>query len=75
MTSFNLNATKASISNDWQTATFRFYENQADAIAQNIFNYIANIYDYNGADGQILHVVVSNGSFCSRLVELTLQRE
>lgn len=74
VTSFNLNATKASISNDWQTATFHFYENQADAIAQNN-NYIANIYDYNGTDGQILHVVVSNGSFCSKLVELTLQRE
>lgn len=74
VTSFNLNGTKASISNDWQTATFHFYENQADAIAQNN-NYIANIYDYNGTDGQILHVVVSNGSFCSRLVELTLQRE
>lgn len=74
VTSFNLNGTKASISNDWQTATFHFYENQADAIAQNN-NFIANIYDYNGTDGQILHVVVSNGSFCSRLVELTLQRE
>lgn len=74
VTSFNLNATKASISNDWQTATFHFYENQGDAIAQNN-NYIANIYDYNGTDGQILHVVVSNGSFCSKLVELTLQRE
>ena len=74
VTSFNLNGTKASISNDWQTATFHFYENQADAIAQNN-NYIANIYDYNGTDGQILHVVVSNGSFCSKLVELTLQRE
>lgn len=74
VTSFNLNATKPAISNDWQTATFRFYENQADALAQNN-SYIANIYDYNGTDGQILHVVVSNGSFCSRLVELTLQRE
>lgn len=74
VTSFNLNGTKASISTDWQTATFHFYENQADALAQNN-NFIADIYNYNGTDGQILHVVVSNGSFCSRLVELTLQRE
>lgn len=74
VTSFNLNGTKATISSDWLTATFHFYENQADALAQNN-NYITNIYNYNGTDGQILHVVVSNGSFCSKLVELTLQRE
>ncbi|MFY1045553.1 choice-of-anchor L domain-containing protein [Chryseobacterium sp. GP-SGM7] len=74
VTSFDLNATKASISLDSQTAVFRFYENQADAVAQNN-NYITNVYNYNGTDGQILYVVVSNGIFCSKMVKLTLQRE
>lgn len=71
---FNLNATKPAISNDALTATFHFYENQADALAQN-GSFISNIYDYNGTDGQILYVVVSNGGFCSELVELTLLKE
>jgi gliding motility-associated-like protein len=74
VTTFNLNATKASISNNALTATFRFYENQADALAQNN-SYITNIYNYNGTDGQVLFVVVSDGIFCSKLVELTLHRE
>jgi len=55
-------------------AVFRFYVNQADAVAQNN-NYIQNILNYNGTDGQILYVVVSNGGFCSKTIELTLQKE
>ncbi|MCW3161164.1 choice-of-anchor L domain-containing protein [Chryseobacterium oryctis] len=55
-------------------AVFHFYENQADAQAQNN-NYITNILNYNGSDGQILYVVVSNGGFCSKLVELKLLKE
>ncbi len=55
-------------------AVFHFYENQADAVAQNT-NYINNIASYNGNDGQILYVVVSNGAFCSKMVQLTLIKE
>ncbi|UZT97906.1 choice-of-anchor L domain-containing protein [Chryseobacterium fluminis] len=71
-TTFDLSTITSAIS---QTpgAIFRFYENQADAIAQNNNN-IQNILDYNGNDGQILYVVVSNG-FCYKTVQLTLQKE
>ena len=55
-------------------AIFKFYENQADAVAQNN-NYIQTPLNYNGNDGQILYVLVSNGGFCSKIVELTLQKE
>lgn len=55
-------------------AVFRFYEDQDDAIAQN-GDYIQDILHYNGNDGQILYVVVSNGGFCSKMVELTLLKE
>ncbi|WP_326982887.1 choice-of-anchor L domain-containing protein [Chryseobacterium sp. MYb264] len=55
-------------------AVFHFYEDQADALAQN-GNYITNILNYNGSDGQILYTVVSNGFFCSKLIELTLAKE
>ncbi|WP_294234082.1 choice-of-anchor L domain-containing protein [Chryseobacterium sp. sg2396] len=55
-------------------AVFHFYVNQADAIAQNN-NYITDILHYNGTDGQILYVVVSNGGFCSKTVKLTLSKE
>lgn len=55
-------------------AVFHFYENQADALAQNN-SYITTPLNYNGNDGQILYVVVSNGGFCSRLVKLTLAKE
>ena len=55
-------------------AVFHFYENQADALAQN-GNYIQNVLNYVGNDGQILYVVVSNGGFCSSLIELTLLKE
>jgi len=55
-------------------AVFHFYVNQADAVAQNN-NYIQDILHYNGNDGQVLYVVVSNGGFCSTMVELTLLKE
>ncbi|MEC3875605.1 choice-of-anchor L domain-containing protein [Chryseobacterium salviniae] len=55
-------------------AVFTFYEDQADALAQNADN-IQDILHYNGNDGQVLYVVVSNGGFCSTLVELTLLKE
>ena len=55
-------------------AVFRFYVNQADAVAQNN-NYITDILHYNGTDGQTLYVVVSNGGFCSKMVELKLSKE
>ncbi|MET3037294.1 choice-of-anchor L domain-containing protein [Chryseobacterium sp. NRRL B-14859] len=55
-------------------AVFKFYEDQADAVAQNDNN-IQNILNYNGTDGQIIYVVVSNGGFCSKLVELKLLKE
>ncbi|MBB4805028.1 gliding motility-associated-like protein [Chryseobacterium defluvii] len=73
ITTFDLNHAKPLIS-PTTGAVFRFYENLADAQAQNN-NFIANILSYNGADGQILYVVVSNGGFCSKLIELTLQKE
>lgn len=55
-------------------AVFTFYEDQADALAQNDDN-IQDILHYNGNDGQVLYVVVSNGGFCSKMVELTLLKE
>ena len=55
-------------------AVFRFYVNQTDAIAQN-GNYIQNILNYNGNDGQILYTVVSDGNFCSKMIELKLLKE
>ncbi len=75
ISSFNLNDAKPLIS----TATgaiFRFYTNQADAQLQNN-NFIpeAALLLYNANDGQVLHVVVSDGGFCSRLVTLTLRKE
>ncbi|ASW74216.1 gliding motility protein [Chryseobacterium piperi] len=55
-------------------AVFHFYVNQADAVAQNN-NFITNVGSYDGTDGQILYVVVSNGGFCSKMVKLTLFKE
>lgn len=55
-------------------AVFHFYEDQADAVAQNN-DYIQDVLHYTGNDGQILYVVVSNGGFCSTMVELTLLKE
>ncbi|WP_292010495.1 choice-of-anchor L domain-containing protein [Chryseobacterium sp.] len=73
LTTFNLNDAMPSISTATGTV-FHFYENQADATAQNT-NYITNIASYNGNDGQVLYVVVSNGGFCSKMVQLTLIKE
>lgn len=75
VTTFNLNDAKPQISTT-QGAVFKFYENLADAQAQNN-NFIpdATTSLYDGSDGQILHVVVSNGGFCSKLVTLTLRKE
>lgn len=73
ITTFDLNGAKPQIS-PTTTATFHFYEVQDDALAQND-NYIQNPSNYNGNDGQILYVVVSDGGFCSKLIELTLERE
>jgi len=73
ISTFDLNLAKPSISTS-AGAVFKFYVNQADAVAQNN-NFITTPNMYNGADGQVLHVVVSNGGFCSKLVTLTLKKE
>lgn len=75
VSTFNLNDAKPLISTT-TGAVFRFYVNQADAVAQN-GNYIpdAGLASYNGTDGQVLYVVVSNGGFCSKTVTLTLRKE
>lgn len=73
ITTFDLSTAMPSISTT-PGAVFHFYEDQADALAQND-NYINNILNYNGNDGQILYVVVSNGGFCSRTIELKLLKE
>lgn len=73
LSTFNLNDAIPSISTT-QGAVFKFYANQADAQAQNN-NFISNLTTYNGTDGQVLYVVVSNGAFCSKIVTLTLIKE
>ncbi|MFC3758368.1 choice-of-anchor L domain-containing protein [Chryseobacterium tructae] len=73
ITTFDLSTIKPTISTT-PGAIFKFYEKQTDAVAENN-NYIQNILNYNGTDGQILYVVVSNGGFCSRLIELKLLKE
>lgn len=70
---FNLNDAKPLISTT-PGAVFRFYTTQADAQAQNNNN-ITNVTNYNGTDGQILYVLVSNGAFCSKIATLTLRKE
>ncbi|SDI18431.1 choice-of-anchor L domain-containing protein [Chryseobacterium jejuense] len=55
-------------------AVTRFYTTLADAQAQNN-NYIKNLTTYDGTDGQVLHVLVTNGGFCSRMATLTLNKE
>ncbi|WP_294277831.1 choice-of-anchor L domain-containing protein [uncultured Chryseobacterium sp.] len=72
---FNLNNAIPLITTT-QGAVVRFYVSQADAVAQNN-NYLttANVASYNGTDGQVLYVVVSNGGFCSKRVTLTLRKE
>lgn len=73
ITTFDLNNAKPLIS-PTPNAVFRFYVNQADATAQN-GNFIQNPANYNGTNGQILYVVVSDGGFCSKTIKLTLTRE
>lgn len=73
LSTFNLEDSKPQISTT-PGAVFRFYANQADAQAQNN-NFITNLTNYNGTDGQVVYVVVSNGAFCSKIVTLTLRRE
>lgn len=75
VTTFNLNDAKPQISTT-QGAVFKFYETLADAQAQNN-NFLSDaaLALYSGSDNQVLHVVVSNGSFCSKLVTLTLRKE
>lgn len=70
---FDLNLAKPSISTT-AGAVFRFYVNQADAVAQNN-SFITVPGTYGGNDGQVLYVVVSNGGFCSKMVTLTLRKE
>jgi gliding motility-associated-like protein len=75
VSTFNLNNATPLITPS-TTAVVRYYVNQADAVAQN-GSYIptANLSSYNGTDGQVLYVVVSNGAFCSKMVTLTLRKE
>lgn len=73
VTTFNLETAKPLISTT-PGAVFRFYTSQADAQAQNN-SYLTNLTSYNGTNGQILYVLVSNGAFCSRIATLTLQKE
>ncbi|WPO83890.1 choice-of-anchor L domain-containing protein [Chryseobacterium sp. JJR-5R] len=75
VSTFNLNNATPLITTS-TTAVVRYYVNQADAVAQNA-NFIApaQLGSYNGTDGQVLHVVVSNGAFCSKTVTLTLRKE
>lgn len=75
VSTFNLNDATPMITSS-TSAIVRYYINQADAIAQN--NSFINpslLASYNGTDGQILYVVVSNGAFCSKMVTLTLKKE
>lgn len=73
ITTFDLSTIMPAISTT-PGAIFHFYQNQADAIAQNT-NFITTPLNYNGTDGQILYVVVSNGGFCSKMIELKLLKE
>lgn len=72
---FNLNNATPLITPS-TTAVVRYYVNQADATAGNT-NYLsaAAMSSYNGTDGQVLYVVVSNGAFCRKIVNLTLRKE
>lgn len=73
ITTFDLTNAMSTIS-PTPGAVFRFYEDENDALAKND-NYIQNVLNYNGNDGQILYTVVSDGGFCSKLIELTLLKE
>ncbi|SIQ49684.1 gliding motility-associated C-terminal domain-containing protein [Chryseobacterium sp. RU37D] len=75
VSTFNLNDATPMITSS-TTAIVRYYINQADAIAQNAAYINPTLLgSYNGTDGQVLYVVVSNGAFCSKLVTLTLKKE
>lgn len=75
VSTFNLNDATPLITTS-TTAVVRYYVNQADAVAQNN-NFLNDtaVSSYNGTDGQVLYVVVSNGAFCSKMVTLTLRKE
>lgn len=70
---FNLDSAKPLISTT-TGAVFKFYLAQADAIAGNTSN-ITSTTAFNGNDGQIIYVNVSNGAFCSKVATLTLRKE
>jgi len=75
LSTFNLNDATPMITSS-TTAIVRYYINQADAVAQNnAYINPALLGSYNGTDGQVLYVVVSNGAFCSKMVTLTLKKE
>ncbi|WP_241775082.1 choice-of-anchor L domain-containing protein [Chryseobacterium sp. ERMR1:04] len=75
VSTFNLNDSKLLISTT-PGAVFSFYPTQAGAQAQdNTFIPTAGLASYNGTDGQVLYVLVSNGAFCSKVVTLTLRKE
>lgn len=73
VTTFNLDAAIPMITTTPGAVT-RFYVNLTDAQAQNN-NYIKNTTTYDGTNGQVLHVLVTNGGFCSRMATLTLNKE
>ena len=73
LTTFNLEDAKPLISTT-PGAVFRFYTTLAAAQAQNNTN-ITALTNYNGTDGQVLYVNVSNGAFCSKVATLTLKKE
>jgi hypothetical protein len=74
LATFNLNDATPQITTS-TTAIVRYYVNQADAVAQNNYLTAAQMASYNGTDGQVLYVRVSNGAFCSKTVTLTLRKE
>ena len=73
VTTFNLDAAIPMITTT-PGAVVRFYSKLPDAQAQNNNN-IKNTTSYNGTDGEVLHVLVTNGGFCSRIATLTLNKE
>ncbi|SMP23814.1 choice-of-anchor L domain-containing protein [Chryseobacterium profundimaris] len=75
VSTFNLNDATPLITTS-TTAVVKYYVDQADAVAQNNnFLNASAVSSYNGNDGQVLYVVVSNGAFCSKMVTLTLRKE
>ncbi|MDF2933482.1 MAG: gliding motility-associated C-terminal protein [Chryseobacterium sp.] len=70
---FNLDSVKPLISTT-TGAVFKFYLAQADAVAGNNSN-ITSTTAFNGNDGQVIYVNVSNGAFCSKVATLTLRKE